>query len=130
MSLSPHELVTIVLGLGGGYWLVSRILEGRNAPDPRPKGFGDCSSDKSGLGDGRSGLRDESQADGARAWWAVLGVPRITTRAEISRAYKRKMSEYHPDKVAQMGAEIRALAEQRSKEINAAYDQAMKVTGG
>lgn len=75
-------------------------------------------------------MRDESQADGARAWWAVLGVPRIATRAEISRAYKRKISEYHPDKVAQMGAEIRALAEQRSKEINAAYDQAMKVTGG
>jgi DnaJ-domain-containing protein 1 len=37
------------------------------------------------------------------------------------------MSQYHPDKVATLGPEIRALAEQRAKELNAAYAEA---TGG
>jgi DnaJ-class molecular chaperone len=31
------------------------------------------------------------------------------------------MQEYHPDKVAHLGADIRALAERKAKEINEAY---------
>ena len=49
-----------------------------------------------------------------------------TFAAEIERAYKVKISQYHPDKVAQMGIEIRELAEAKSKEINAAYDYATR----
>ena len=52
----------------------------------------------------------------------------IATRAEISHAYKRRISEYHPDKVAHLGEEIRAVAERRSKEINVAYEEAMRLT--
>lgn len=59
-------------------------------------------------------------------WATVLGVPANATREEVRAAYKRKISEYHPDKVARLGPEIRELAEQRSKEINAAYDEAMR----
>ena len=32
------------------------------------------------------------------------------------------ISQYHPDKVAQMGEEIRAVANAKSREINAAYE--------
>ena len=39
-------------------------------------------------------------------------------------AYRARMSEYHPDKVASLGPDIRALAEQKAKEINAAYAEA------
>ena len=49
-------------------------------------------------------------------WATVLGVRPEATREEISAAYKRKISEYHPDKVTRLGPEIRELAEQRSKE--------------
>jgi DnaJ like chaperone protein len=56
----------------------------------------------------------------------VLGVQPSATKDEISAAYKRKISEYHPDKVTRMGKEIRELAEQRSKEINAAYEEALR----
>ena len=59
-------------------------------------------------------------------WATVLGVRSDATREEVSAAYKRKISEYHPDKVTRLGPEIRELAEQRSKEINAAYDEAMR----
>jgi len=59
-------------------------------------------------------------------WATVLGVQPSATKDEISAAYKRKISEYHPDKVTRMGKEIRELAEQRSKEINAAYEEALR----
>jgi DnaJ like chaperone protein len=36
------------------------------------------------------------------------------------------MSEYHPDKVAHLGDEIREIAARKSKEINAAYEEAIR----
>ncbi len=44
------------------------------------------------------------------------------TQAEIKAAYQRLIRQYHPDRVADLGPEIRAVAERRAKEINAAYD--------
>jgi preprotein translocase subunit Sec63 len=57
-------------------------------------------------------------------WHAVLGVAPDATHEQIVSAYRAQMSQYHPDKVANLGADIRALAEQRAKEINAAYAEA------
>jgi DnaJ-domain-containing protein 1 len=62
-----------------------------------------------------------------RAWYEVLAVSETATLEQIKEAYKRQMSQYHPDKVAEMAVEIRDLAEMRSKEINAAYEQAIKL---
>ncbi|HEX8954839.1 MAG TPA: J domain-containing protein [Burkholderiaceae bacterium] len=62
----------------------------------------------------------------AERWFLILEVTHGATREEIERAYKIKISQYHPDKVAQLGIEIRELAEAKSKEINAAYDYAMR----
>lgn len=62
----------------------------------------------------------------AERWFLILEVAHGATREEIERAYKIKISQYHPDKVAQLGIEIRELAEAKSKEINAAYDYAMR----
>ena len=39
------------------------------------------------------------------------------------------MGQYHPDKVAGLGVELRALAERKSKEISGAYRQAMREHG-
>lgn len=58
-------------------------------------------------------------------WHDVLGVAPDATHDQIVSAYRARMSEYHPDKVANLGADIRALAEQKAKEINAAYAEAM-----
>jgi DnaJ-class molecular chaperone len=53
--------------------------------------------------------------------YEVLGVELDASAAEIRRAYQDKMRQYHPDRVASAAPEIQALAEKRSKEINAAY---------
>jgi DnaJ-domain-containing protein 1 len=57
-------------------------------------------------------------------WHDVLGVAPDATHEQIVSAYRSQMSQYHPDKVATLGPEIRALAEQRAKDINAAYAEA------
>jgi DnaJ-domain-containing protein 1 len=55
--------------------------------------------------------------------YATLGVDAQASDDEIDRAYRQLMSKYHPDKVAGAAEEIRALAETRAREINAAYDR-------
>ena len=51
----------------------------------------------------------------------VLGIEESPDQHTIRKAYKEKMSRYHPDKVSQLGIEIRELADQKSKQINKAY---------
>lgn len=52
-----------------------------------------------------------------------LGLTREASDAEIERAYRRLMSQYHPDKVVGAAPELRAQAEKKSRQINAAYDR-------
>lgn len=58
-----------------------------------------------------------------RSPYDVLGVTPEASSREIRRAYQSLMRQYHPDRLEDMAPELRALAEQRTKEINAAYDQ-------
>lgn len=60
--------------------------------------------------------------------WAVLGVAPTASPGEIARTFRARMAAYHPDKVATMGPEIRALAEEKSKAITLAYADARRTT--
>ncbi|MBN1672212.1 MAG: J domain-containing protein [Kiritimatiellae bacterium] len=54
--------------------------------------------------------------------YAVLELDRSAlSRESLRKAYRRKVMEYHPDRVALAGAKIRRLAEQETAEINRAY---------
>ena len=55
--------------------------------------------------------------------YVILGVPRGASAEELKAAYRRRMAEYHPDKVAHLGAELRALAEKKAKAIHSAYER-------
>ncbi len=56
--------------------------------------------------------------------YAALGVTPEAGGAEIKRAYRKLISQNHPDKLASRGLpeSMRAVAEERSREINSAYD--------
>ena len=55
--------------------------------------------------------------------YEVLGVSAQASPEEIRRAYQKLVQQYHPDQVEHLGAELREVAERRTKEINAAYNQ-------
>ena len=56
--------------------------------------------------------------------YIALGVTPDNNAAEIKRAYRKLISQNHPDKLAARGLpeSMRAVAEERSREINSAYD--------
>lgn len=54
-------------------------------------------------------------------YFRILEIQPGATISEVKAAYRRKMQQYHPDKVASLGKEFRDLAEAKSKEINGAY---------
>jgi uncharacterized membrane protein YkvA (DUF1232 family) len=53
--------------------------------------------------------------------YETLGIARTATAAEIDSAYKARMHEYHPDKVAHLGRELRELAHRKALEIQQAH---------
>lgn len=57
--------------------------------------------------------------------YGVLGVTEEATDAEVKKAYRRLMSQHHPDKLVAKGlpAEMMELAKEKAQEIQAAYDR-------
>lgn len=54
--------------------------------------------------------------------YATLGLKKGATAEEIKKSYRKLSMQYHPDKVGHLGDEFKAVAEDKMKEINAAYD--------
>ena len=61
--------------------------------------------------------------------YAVLGVAANASDEELEQAYRKRMSEYHPDRVASAAKEIRDMADLRAREINQAYDRIKRERG-
>jgi len=75
--------------------------------------------------DGENRMNLTSMAE----WHEVLRVEPQASAADIRDAYKRMLSQYHPDKVASLGTELRELASRKSQEITQAYRAAMTERG-
>jgi DnaJ like chaperone protein len=60
--------------------------------------------------------------------YKALGVGKDCTDAELKRAYRKLMSQYHPDKLIGQGmpADMVAMATEQAKEIQVAYDMVKK----
>ena len=55
--------------------------------------------------------------------YRALGLTSDASDAEIDQAYRRLISQYHPDKMAGAAEDLRRQAEQKAGEINTAYDR-------
>jgi hypothetical protein len=53
--------------------------------------------------------------------YGVLGVTEADSNQAIRKKYKQLIMEYHPDRVAHLGQELKDLAAKKTTEINAAY---------
>lgn len=58
--------------------------------------------------------------------YAVLGLRDDASDSEIERAYRRLIAQYHPDRLSGAADELRVQAEDKAREINAAFDHIQK----
>lgn len=56
-----------------------------------------------------------------------LGVTKEASDAEVERAYRRLIAQYHPDRLSGVAPELRQQAEVRAKTINRAYEAIQKL---
>ena len=59
----------------------------------------------------------------------ILEIIPEATNEEVKKAYRRLAIEYHPDKVAHLGEDIRKSATEKFQTLNAAYEQIKKQRG-
>lgn len=74
--------------------------------------------DKRRIGVGPLGHGEEGRIEAA----AVLGVDADDRPAAIKKAYYREAAKHHPDRLGEAPDHLRIAAEERMKEINAAYE--------
>ncbi|QEE25757.1 co-chaperone DjlA [Rhodanobacter glycinis] len=61
--------------------------------------------------------------------YAILGIARDADDRAVKRAYRKLISEHHPDRLGDLPEEMRKRAEARASEINAAYDRIKEERG-
>ncbi|HPI19596.1 MAG TPA: DnaJ domain-containing protein [Candidatus Kapabacteria bacterium] len=61
--------------------------------------------------------------------YKILEINENSNIEEIKAAYKKKIKEYHPDRLSGLGAELQQIAHQKTQEINSAYNFLKKIKG-
>lgn len=119
------EIIVVLFGGFLGYWIVSKFITENPKTNP---------DESSGRNEQRAAEQEFNRQDqdpaALQTWHQVLDVSSDAPIDEIRRAYKGLMSKYHPDKVATLGDELKVLAEKKSKQITAAYKEALELRGG
>lgn len=70
----------------------------------------------------RAALNDlEHEDEGNADPFEVLGIGPEASFDQVRAAWRARLAEYHPDKYAQAGVKIRAVAADESRRLNAAY---------
>lgn len=116
--MSPLEITVIIFGGFIGYWLVSHFTASK-PPDQKT----------SSNSQSQSKQQNTCPDMPPNAWHQVLQVSPNANYDQVRAAYQSLIRQYHPDKVAGLGEELRALSEHKTKEINVAYQQALRELG-
>jgi len=66
--------------------------------------------------------KTENESNGDDRSFEILGLDIGADPSEIKITYRRLVMQYHPDRVQHLGPEFQALAEEKIKEINMAYE--------
>jgi uncharacterized membrane protein YkvA (DUF1232 family) len=118
--VSPVDLIPDVLGPVGfldDILVLLGVLWWASQQVPRPQPQTDQRA-----GNQRAQPSAEPEQQEAR-WdpYAVLGIQRGASREQITRAYRKQMKRYHPDRVAGLGEELQRVAHEKTVEIQRAY---------
>ncbi|HET6431843.1 co-chaperone DjlA [Dyella sp.] len=74
-------------------------------------------------GAGNGGYVPPHRSTGGPDPYTVLGIGRDADERAIKRAYRKLISEHHPDRLGDLPEDMRKRAESRASEINAAYER-------
>ncbi len=61
--------------------------------------------------------------------YKILEIDKTATDEEVRKAYRRMAVKFHPDKVENLGADVKKAAEEKFKSVQAAYEQIKKERG-
>jgi DnaJ-domain-containing protein 1 len=128
--MSQEYIAAVVICAALGYWGVSWAIEKLSASipqGPRNESGGSDAPKGDGQKSGASNRNDGTPS--SESWYAVLGIASNASADEIKMAYRSKLNLYHPDRVASLGEELRTVAEKKTKQLNAAYTEAVKARG-
>jgi DnaJ-domain-containing protein 1 len=114
--MSFEEIGVIVLCLVGGYWGVSFLMDRRKSESVEAPRAEDPVA-----------LSTAEPLARSLHWTAVLGISPDASIEQIDRAYQVRIAELHLDKAAALGPEARELAGRKSREIEAAYEEACRL---
>lgn len=78
---------------------------------------------------GRQQGRSRPAPSTAHDPYTVLGVTRDSSDREIKNAWRRLISQHHPDKLGNVPETLKQRAGERAREINAAYEQIKSARG-
>ncbi len=67
-------------------------------------------------------LTKATEFEKAKHYGQILNLEGKVTKAQIRKKYYEAIGKYHPDKVHDLGEELKKLAEKMTKEINAAFE--------
>ena len=115
-------IAVVVIAFIAGYSIVSFIVTGMFwqqtlIPDEEKANESQQKETKSDMWEWNS--EDEQYAN-------ILGLTPVVNAESIKRAYHELLAKYHPDKVSHLGAEFKAIAEAKTRDIREAYDYFQK----
>jgi preprotein translocase subunit Sec63 len=84
--------------------------------------LGKSSSENSSNSERKKDTQNKHE-DTQQSPWQVLGIKQGALKTEIEAAYKKKIKENHPDKVATLDPYFHKIANERLKSINLAYQE-------
>ena len=61
--------------------------------------------------------------------YKILEISQKSSDSELKKGFRKMANKYHPDKVAHLGTEMQALAEEKFKAVNDAYQKIKKERG-
>lgn len=129
--MEPREWIVIIVCVLLGYWIVSRLSDryARQQEQLRSRQERGDESDQNARTEEAPSAGDQSRSKYKvpPQWHEILEVPASSSLAEIKLAYRRKIQQYHPDRLEGMAPELRKLALEKSQEINAAYAEASRL---
>lgn len=130
-STNDRDLVwqigtVVAVSIVGGFLWIAKRRSKIKALDSEDKVSQIGSSQKTNDFEDEEEIEIKSDYLFLKEYFTVLDIAITTDLSVIKKAYRTKMNEYHPDKVSKLGIELQKLAEQKTKEINIAYETIVK----